>query len=71
MSQEEHAEHAQVGEDHLEIHRVLSGWPWWVINRKNELTAKGEADSLAAAKEAASKAVGKTVSEIEWKRIGP
>jgi hypothetical protein len=68
---EEHAEHAQVGDNHLEIYQIADSWLWRITGRYSEVSARGEEDSLANAKEAVGKAVGKTAARIDWKRIGP
>ena len=66
---EEHAEHAQVTNNHLEIYQVGDRWLWRITGQYSEVSARGEEDSLANARQAASKAVGKTPAEIDWKRI--
>jgi hypothetical protein len=71
MGPEEHAEHAQVGDKHLEIYQFPNGWLWRITDQYSEIFAQGEEGSLASAKEATSKAVGKNAAKIDWKRIGP
>ena len=66
------AQHAQVGELHLETNYIEPHrWEWAVIRRDHVRIFDGKSETLAAAKEAAAEAAGLDASKINWEPIGP
>ena len=69
MSEPGFAQHAQVGDVHLETLQISGAWEWKVL-RKRSQSIFGTAGSLEEAKAAAIKAAGISGS-VTWKDIGP
>jgi hypothetical protein len=66
------AQHAQIGNLHLETWIDQNRWCWKVLNSKtHEQLQAGEANDLPAAKEAAANAARVKVEPSEWTDIGP
>jgi hypothetical protein len=73
--QQQSAQHAQVGDLHLETVYIAPGhWEWQVIRigPGNRELANGTAETLEEAKQACMTAAGVTNGDsVIWRRIGP